>query len=222
MLNLPGHLTAQPCKDGQNERNCSEREKAMSQTALDAHFTGIWTCYTLLGSPKVQPTLLAPDDRILMVPRADTEWGHPRGGCDNSALPWIGSMSHIVSCWKSPLKLSGLKSTKKTGSSMYLHLALRYPGGRPLEVCQVLETQMSPHWPVQGGQSQELFMGTAALMVSLGNVPFLAVQQKQSLEQTNEKSSEMEPCPSLVCFPHLQGWAPNELLWNTVGLCFWK
>lgn len=73
MLNLPGHLTAQPCKDGQNERNCSEREKAMSQTALDAHFTGIWTCYTLLGSPKVQPTLLASDDRILMVPRADTE-----------------------------------------------------------------------------------------------------------------------------------------------------
>lgn len=75
---------------------------------------------------------------------------------------------------------------------------------------------------MQGGQSQELFMGTAALMVSLGNVPFLAVQQKQSLEQTNEKSSEMEPCPLLVCFPHLQGWAPNELLWNTVGLCFWK
>lgn len=66
---------------------------------------------------------------------------------------------------------------------------------------------------------------TAALMVSvvsLGNVPVLAVWQKQSLEQTNEKSDEREPRPLPVCFPHLQGWAPNELLWNTVGLCFWK
>lgn len=112
-------------------------------------------------------------------------------------------MSHIVSCWKSPLIFSGLKSTKKTGSSMYLHLALRYLGERPLGVCQVLETQTSPHRPVQGVQSQELFMGTEALMVSvvsLGNVPVLAVQQKQSLEQTNEKSDEKEPRPLPECF----------------------
>lgn len=71
MFKLPGHLTAQPCEDGQNESNCSEREIAMSQVALDVHLAGIWICYTSLGSPKVQPTLLAPDGRILMMPQAD-------------------------------------------------------------------------------------------------------------------------------------------------------
>lgn len=45
---------------------------------------------------------------------------------------------------------------------MYLHQALRYLGGRPLEVCQVLETQTSPHRPVQGVQCQELFMGNCS------------------------------------------------------------
>ena len=162
---------------------------------------------------------------------------------------FTGCTRKIVSCCKSPLRPSGMKNTRKLDSFMYLNLALIFGKGH-WRFFRHEETRMCPHWPAQGGQSQEPLMVTKASDFwwhqcssswRLGSVPILVIQHKQSLEKTGKRFGggrrcENEPWPLPVLSPFQRlvlalitsigqtqlCRAQSQLLLNAAGLCFWK